>query len=122
MDSPSFSITRGNSGCRNAEDASVSASATASATAPRPTAVAPGLALAFWRAPPAVLSAQERQQQEVPPPLEIGAVAPDFGLPAATRWGLLKEPIRLSDYRGKIVVLAFFPRARTSGCTVEMRA
>ncbi|MFO7261181.1 MAG: peroxiredoxin [bacterium] len=84
--------------------------------------LAPLLALAFALAAPGVLRAQERQQQEVPPPLEIGAVAPDFELPAATRWGLLKEPIRLSDYRGKIVVLAFFPRARTSGCTVQMRA
>jgi len=48
-------------------------------------------------------------------PLEIGAVAPDFALPAATRWGVLTEPLRLSDYRGKTVVLAFFFRARTPG-------
>jgi hypothetical protein len=48
-------------------------------------------------------------------PLAEGVMAPDFGLAGATRHGVLKEPIRLSDYRGKTVVLAFFFRARTSG-------
>lgn len=45
----------------------------------------------------------------------IGSVAPDFTLPGATRYGLLKTPIRLSDYRGQTVVLAFFFQARTKG-------
>jgi hypothetical protein len=49
------------------------------------------------------------------PPLEVGAVAPDFTLPGATRYGVLKDPIRLSDFKGKTVVLAFFFRARTRG-------
>jgi thioredoxin-dependent peroxiredoxin len=55
--------------------------------------------------------------QEVPstPPLEVGAVAPDFTLPGAVRYGRLAEDIRLSDYRGQTVVLAFFFRARTRG-------
>ncbi|HEX9728000.1 MAG TPA: hypothetical protein VGA37_05815 [Gemmatimonadales bacterium] len=48
-------------------------------------------------------------------PLEVGAVAPDFAVPGATRYGVLQEPIRLSDFRGKTVVLAFFYRARTRG-------
>jgi len=48
-------------------------------------------------------------------PLALGVPAPDFALPAATRWGVLKDPLRLSDYRGKTVVLAFFFRARTPG-------
>ncbi len=55
------------------------------------------------------------QQQPSPPPLEIGAVAPDFALPGATRYGVLRDPIRLSDFKGKTVVLAFFFRARTRG-------
>ena len=46
---------------------------------------------------------------------EVGAVAPDFTLPGATRFGLLKEPVKLSNYRGQTVVLAFFPKARTKG-------
>jgi hypothetical protein len=49
------------------------------------------------------------------PPLDIGAPAPDFALAGATRYGTVREPIRLSDYRGKAVVLAFFFRARTRG-------
>ena len=53
--------------------------------------------------------------QQQTPPLEVGAVAPDFALPGATRYGVLREPVRLSDYKGKTVVLAFFFRARTRG-------
>ncbi len=69
-------------------------------------------ALAMVAAPAA---AQQPQQQEVPPPLEVGVEAPDFELPGAVRHGILAEPVRLSDYRGKVVVLAFFFRARTRG-------
>ena len=62
-----------------------------------------------------------RAQQPAPapvqttPPLEIGAMAPDFALPGATRYGTLKEPVRLSDFHGKTVILAFFYRSRTRG-------
>ena len=42
-------------------------------------------------------------------------MAPDFTLPGADRYGLLRDPIKLSDFRGKTVVLAFFYRARTKG-------
>ena len=50
-----------------------------------------------------------------PPAIEVGAVAPDFSMPGATRFGVLKNPVRLSDYKGKTVVLAFFFKARTRG-------
>jgi peroxiredoxin len=66
------------------------------------------LALTFALAP-AVLPAQQ------PRPLEIGAAAPDFSLPGATRYGVLADPVRLSDFKGKTVVLAFFYQARTKG-------
>jgi peroxiredoxin Q/BCP len=61
-----------------------------------------------------------RAQQTTPaaptyPAPEVGTMAPDFTLPGATRYGLLKEPVRISDFRGKTVVLAFFYRARTKG-------
>ena len=46
---------------------------------------------------------------------EVGQAAPDFSLPGATRFGTLKDPVKLSDYRGQTVVLAFFPKARTKG-------
>ena len=49
------------------------------------------------------------------PAPEVGAMAPDFTLPGATRYGLLRDQVHLSDYRGKTVVLAFFYRARTKG-------
>jgi len=42
-------------------------------------------------------------------------VAPDFTLQGADRYGLIKTPVRLSDYRGNTVVLAFFYQARTKG-------
>jgi thioredoxin-dependent peroxiredoxin len=45
----------------------------------------------------------------------VGDAAPDFALPGATRYGLLQTPVRLSDYRGETVVLAFFFKARTKG-------
>ena len=47
--------------------------------------------------------------------LAVGEMAPDFALPGATRYGELDEPVRLSDYRGETVVLAFFFRVRTRG-------
>jgi thioredoxin-dependent peroxiredoxin len=49
------------------------------------------------------------------PPLAVGAVAPDFELPGATRYGVLSKPVKLSDYKGEIVVLAFYFKARTKG-------
>lgn len=50
-----------------------------------------------------------------PPALDVGAVAPDFAMPGGTRFGTLRNPVRLSDYKGKTVVLAFFFKARTRG-------
>ncbi len=55
------------------------------------------------------------QDAQGPQPLEVGATAPDFSLTGATRFGILRDAVRLSDYRGKTVVLAFFFRARTRG-------
>jgi len=46
--------------------------------------------------------------------LKIGDSAPDFFLPC---WPDGK--IRLSDRRGKFVVLYFYPRDNTPGCTLE---
>jgi peroxiredoxin Q/BCP len=45
----------------------------------------------------------------------VGQPAPDFSLAAATRRGVAKTPLRLSDFKGKTVVLAFFYKARTKG-------
>ena len=62
---------------------------------------------------PATLPAQSTPAAT--PPLKVGAVAPDFSLKGATRYGVLAKPVRLSDFKGKTVVLAFFYKARTKG-------
>ena len=68
-----------------------------------------------------VLAALLQQPATPPPPppgpaaLAVGTQAPDFAIPGATRYGTLKNPVRLSDYKGKTVVLAFFFKARTRG-------
>lgn len=48
--------------------------------------------------------------------LTIGGAAPDFTLP-----GSGSTEIRLDDLRGKSVVLFFYPKDDTSGCTLEAR-
>jgi len=46
--------------------------------------------------------------------LEAGDIAPDFILPDQDG-----EEVTLSDYRGRTVVLYFYPRADTPGCTTQ---
>jgi peroxiredoxin Q/BCP len=48
------------------------------------------------------------------PRLAVGDPAPDFALPAADG-----SAVRLSDLRGRHVVVYFYPRANTPGCTTE---
>ena len=64
---------------------------------------------------PVVAGAQ--QTQTAPPQTgpKVGDMAPDFTLPGATRYGLLRDPVTLSSLRGRTVVLAFFFKARTRG-------
>ncbi len=47
--------------------------------------------------------------------LEVGEMAPDFEVAAATRYGVIDQPVKLSDLRGETVVLTYFFRARTRG-------
>lgn len=46
--------------------------------------------------------------------LEIGSIAPDFELPDQDG-----TTHRLSDYRGQKVVLYFYPRDNTAGCSAQ---
>ena len=46
--------------------------------------------------------------------LSIGTAAPGFTLPSQDN-----SPISLADYKGKWVVLYFYPKDMTSGCTIE---
>lgn len=47
--------------------------------------------------------------------LQFGDTAPDF-----TLYNTAKQPVKLSDHKGKPVVLLFFPLAFTSTCTEEL--
>ena len=49
-----------------------------------------------------------------PPRLTPGDVAPDFVLPDDTG-----TPVRLTDLRGRRVVVYFYPAAMTPGCTTQ---
>jgi peroxiredoxin Q/BCP len=46
--------------------------------------------------------------------LEPGDAAPDFTLPDQNG-----EPVKLSDLRGSTIVLYFYPKASTPGCTTQ---
>ena len=72
------------------------------------------LALAALALAASTAAAQQPAPTAEPMP-EAGTVAPDFAIPGATRYGVLRDPVRLADFRGKTVVLAFFYRARTKG-------
>ncbi|MFZ1940426.1 MAG: peroxiredoxin [Terracidiphilus sp.] len=47
-------------------------------------------------------------------PLQPGASAPNFTLPSQEN-----TPVSLSDYKGKWIVLYFYPKDMSPGCTVE---
>jgi peroxiredoxin Q/BCP len=46
--------------------------------------------------------------------ISVGSTAPNFTLPSQT-----ETPVSLSAYKGKWVVLYFYPKDMTTGCTLE---
>ncbi len=54
---------------------------------------------------------------------DVGQRAPDFSLPWAGRDGVgpVESPYQLASDRGKTVVVAFYPRDFTKGCTAQLR-
>jgi peroxiredoxin Q/BCP len=46
--------------------------------------------------------------------IAVGTTAPNFTLPSQE-----DKPVSLSDYKGKWVVLYFYPKDQTTGCTIE---
>jgi peroxiredoxin len=77
----------------------------------------PFLALSVL-AVPALASAQAAPAAVSAP--EVGQMAPDFTAAWADASGAKASPVKLSNLRGKVVVLAFYPKDRTSGCTAEL--
>lgn len=77
----------------------------------------------------AVLPGRLAGQDTLGPPTAIlvdgpreGDRAPDFSLPWASRDTVSgAQWFSLSGQRGRVVVLAFFPKAFTPGCTAEMK-
>jgi thioredoxin-dependent peroxiredoxin len=69
-----------------------------------------------------LIAASARAQQPASPPTApalsipaVGDAAPDFSIRGATRFGLVRDPMLLSGFRGQTVVLWFFIKARTRG-------
>jgi peroxiredoxin Q/BCP len=58
-------------------------------------------------------------QPAAPPTPAVGDLAPDFSATATDSTGKA-IPVSLSGLRGKVVVLAFYPADRSSGCTAEL--
>ena len=59
-------------------------------------------------------AATDRVHYDPPMTLEIGDAAPEFTLPDQDG-----KPVALSELRGKPVVLYFYPKANTPGCTTQ---
>lgn len=50
----------------------------------------------------------------------VGQPAPDITIARADANGATATPFTLSSLRGKVVVLAFYPKDHTTGCTAEL--
>jgi peroxiredoxin (alkyl hydroperoxide reductase subunit C) len=51
---------------------------------------------------------------------KVGLPAPDFNLPSTKNMETLKENIKLSDYKGKWLILLFYPLDFTALCPTEL--
>src|SRR5437773_11785209 len=51
---------------------------------------------------------------------QVGKPAPDFDVPSTKNITKLDQPVKLSDYRGKWVVLLFYPLDFTFVCPTEL--
>jgi len=59
-------------------------------------------------------------QIEAPPIAKVGQPAPDFNLPSTKNIDTLKENVKLSDYKGKWLILMFYPLDFTALCPTEL--
>lgn len=78
------------------------------------------LTVAALLAAPSTVRAQAAAAAPAAGP-EVGQVAPNFTINVIGKEGAAR-PMSLASLKGQTVVLAFFPRVRTSGCTAQMEA
>jgi peroxiredoxin Q/BCP len=69
------------------------------------------LVLVLWARPMIHAPVAHADAQAIP---AVGSMAPDFTLNSQE-----DKPISLHDFRGKWVVLYFYPKDQTPGCTIE---
>ena len=74
--------------------------------------------VALIAAAPLALNAQAPAVASSTP--DVGQLAPDFTASWVDAATAKASPVTLSSLRGKVVVLAFYPKDRTSGCTAEL--
>jgi peroxiredoxin Q/BCP len=72
------------------------------------------LGLVLWAHPVMHAPSTHADEQIMP---AVGSMAPDFTLNSQE-----DKPISLHDFRGKWVVLYFYPKDQTPGCTIEAHA
>jgi peroxiredoxin (alkyl hydroperoxide reductase subunit C) len=54
--------------------------------------------------------------------LQVGKRAPDFDMPSTKDMKGLKEPVRLADFKGKFLIMFFYPLDFTFVCPTELKA
>jgi thioredoxin-dependent peroxiredoxin len=79
------------------------------------------LAIAALLSAPVTARAQAAAPAAAPAGPEIGQMAPEFTISVIGKEGAAR-PLTLASLRGQTVVLAFFPRVRTSGCTTQLES
>jgi thioredoxin-dependent peroxiredoxin len=67
------------------------------------------------------VAAQTQATTAAPAGPDVGQMAPEFTITVIGKEGAAR-PLALSSLRGQTVVLAFFPRVRTSGCTTQLES
>lgn len=71
----------------------------------------------MWLVPALCLALVSGTAAQAPVNLKVGDTAPEFSLP-----GTDGKTHKLSDYRGKTVIVAWYPAAGTPGCTAECKS
>ena len=84
------------------------------------TALRLAAALSVAALAPLCAQTQAGQAASAPATPAVGITAPDFTAAWADSTGTRATPVALASLRGKVVVLAFYPKDRTGGCTYEL--